>query len=305
MKSATLPRISVVIPYYEGARWLPASAASVLAQKDAPLELIVVDDGSSEPVGKVLRLPADPRLRFIRIDHLGKGAAVNRAIAEARGDLICVLDQDDTMAEGRLSRQLRVLDADPAAAAVYSDYERVTEKGELIDAFISRQASNREMLHAMAADTGLISMQTMLVRKSAVVRLGGFSEEYTLTGMDDGDFFVKLMASGYKLAYCPGVSARWTSHCGNYSKQAQFQETRLVFLRRLSELSIKYPMLLGEMRYFRHHAFYMRGIYFMEHGSPRRAIGEFLRALAERPFHINTCYLCFKSLAMGLFERPF
>jgi hypothetical protein len=114
-----------------------------------------------------------------------------------------------------------------------------------------------------------------------------------------------LLASGYKLAYSPGTAARWTSHDRNYSKQAQFQETRLVFLRRLSELSVKYPMLSGELRYFRHHAFYMRGIYFMEHGSPRRAAGEFLRALAERPSHINTYYLWLKALAVGFLRLKF
>ena len=137
------PRVSVIIPYYEGERWLPLSASSVLHQEGVHLELIVVDDGSISSAGIVVDSLHDGRVRLLMIDHSGKGAAVNRGIKEARGEIVCVLDQDDLMADGRLSRQITALDEHPEADVVYSDYERITECGERIDIFVSRQASNR------------------------------------------------------------------------------------------------------------------------------------------------------------------
>lgn len=226
--------ISVIIPYYDGARWLPLSARSVLLQSGVELELIIVDDGSSSPADT--EFLKDERVRLVRMEHAGKGAAINKGTALARGEVICVLDQDDIMAPGRLKRQMSELDADPQIDAVYSDYERVKENGERIDIFVSRQVSNPEMLHAMASSTGLISMQTMLIRKKTLQSLGGFSEDASLTGLDDGEFFVRLICSGANLRYSPGVAGQWVSHGLNYSKGPGFHKARLAFLARLETL---------------------------------------------------------------------
>jgi GT2 family glycosyltransferase len=210
-----------------------------------------------------------------------------------------VLDQDDLMAQGRLARQLAALDADPGADAVYSDYERVRADGTLIDRFVSRQASRRELLHAMAASTSPIAMQTMTIRKSSFTRFGGFSEDRSLTGLDDGEFFVRLAISGARLVYVPGVAGRWVSHSGNYSKGRQFHETRLRFLARLEALAAGSPMLLAELDNFRAHIHVMRGIYFLEQGLARRAVREFLETLRARPFWLNAYYLLIKSLFLS------
>lgn len=299
------PVISVIIPYYDGARWLPLSAASVLRQKDVRLELIVVDDGSvssGEPVAAEL---GDERVKFIRIAHTGKGAAVNLGIAQASGEFVCVLDQDDRMAAGRLAMQLEALAIHPEADAIYSDYERVTESDEPIDVFISRRASNREMLHAMASGTGLISMQTMVIRKKSLERLGGFSEDISLTGLEDGEFFARIIGSGANLHYAPGIAAQWVSHAANYSKGPEFQVARLKFLARLEALSAEYPLIRAELDHFRAHAYVMRGIYFLAHGEPGNAVSELKKALLARPFILNTYYLFLKAVILSRFKNVF
>lgn len=287
------PRVSIIIPYYEGKSWLPLSAASALGQSGVELELIIVDDGSASPAETAFL--KDERVRLIRIEHSGKGAAVNRGAASARGEIICVLDQDDLMAPGRLERQVKALDADPSAGTVYSDYERLTEAGECIDVFVSRQASPGEMLHAMACGTGLISMQTMAIRRKVFDELGGFSEFKDLTGLDDAEFFVRLIASGVKLLYVPGIAGQWVSHGGNYSKGAEFQDTRLVLLSRLEALCAGYPMILPEMKYFRAHAHGMRGIFFLEKGLYAKALDEFIAQVRAFPFGLNVYYLLAKA----------
>ncbi len=297
--------VSVIIPCYNGERWLPLSMRSVLSQKGAALEIIVVDDGSEVSAKAAVNAMSDERVRFIRIAHSGKGAAVNCGIKEARGEAVCVLDQDDLMLEGRLETQFKVLNAHPEADAVYSDYERVTENGERIDIFVSHQASNREMLHAMASSAGLISMQTMLIRKKSLELLGCFSGDSSLTGLDDGEFFARLLGSGAKLLYVPGIAGQWVSHGGNYSKGPEFQEARLSFLSRLDALGEEYPLIRGELDYFRAHAYLMRGIYFLQHRQPESAAGELRNAVRARPCMINAHYLFLKAMMLSLFKKAF
>src|SRR5574341_1734830 len=147
--------VSVIIPFYEGQQWLPRSLASVLAQEGAAFEVVVVDDGSDLPPDDRLPALADPRVHALRVPHGGKGAAVNAGARAARGGMICIFDQDDEMLPGRLAVQAAALRGNPSIDAVYSDYERRDERGELIDVFRGRQAGRQEMLHCLATSTGL------------------------------------------------------------------------------------------------------------------------------------------------------
>lgn len=296
------PRISVIIPYYKGEQWLPLSAAGVLRQKGVQLELIVVDDGSvpsAEPVVASLR---DERARYIRIGHSGKAAAVNKGISVARGDIICVFDQDDSMAEGRLESQLKALDAHPEADAVYSDYERVKENGERIDVRAGRQASNRELLYAMAAARGMVVTVATLVRKTAVDRLGGFSEDPELMGADDGEFFARLIASGTRFLYVPGIAGQWVSHGTNYSKTPGYLDAQLAFLNKLETLGGKYPLISGEMFHFRTTIYAMSGICFLERGFPERAVNCLAKAVCAYPLNFNAYYLLLKAAVLALMK---
>ena len=294
------PEISVIIPYYEGEKWLAKAVSSVLAQTGVELEIIVVDDGSKSRPDAMIASLNNPGIRLLAIGHAGKGAAINAGVRMSRSDCICVLDQDDVMLANRLDSQLKALHGNPAIDAVYSDYERRTESGELIDTFISRPADNAQLLHAMAAATGLFSMQTLTLRKKAFVELKGFSEDIRLTGLDDAEFFSRLLARGVRLGYVPGVFACWVSHSANYSKSREFYNTRLVLLDRLSELAALYPAIKKELPHFKHHAYYMRGLSRLEANDPRAALREFVCALKCDPCSPDLFYLIGKSFFLAL-----
>ncbi len=108
-------QVSVILPYYEGERWIGRSAASVLSQAAADFELIIVEDGSAIPDGAADGPLSNPRVRRFRIPHAGKGAALNFGAGQARADLLCFIDQDDIMMPGRLQRQVRAMRSDGAA----------------------------------------------------------------------------------------------------------------------------------------------------------------------------------------------
>ena len=288
-------QVSVILPYYEGERWIGRSAASVLSQAAVPFELIVVEDGSAIPDGAAGGLLSDVRVRRFRIPHAGKGAALNFGAGQARAGLLCFIDQDDIMLPGRLERQVRAMRSDAAADVVYSDYERVFDDGRLIDRFVSRQASGEECLRAMATDLALVTMQTIMIRGEVFRRVGGFSEDPALTGLDDAEFFARLFVSGVRLRYEPGAVQQWVRHDRNYSQSRPFQDARLALIGHLRDLAGRHPQIGEILGRFTHDVHYMRGLYFLEHDRRREALPEFLQAVRSYPLFPNTYYLLLKS----------
>jgi glycosyltransferase involved in cell wall biosynthesis len=292
------PKVSVILPFYEGCRWLRQTVESVRCQTEPDWELIIVDDGSSQGPGEALRGLDDARIRLTAIPHAGKGAALNQGVACARAETVCFIDQDDRMLPLRLSTQLGRLECEPEADGVYSDYERRHADGRLIDRVHSRQVTAREALHLMATGRSPVSMQTLVLRKSCIGRLGGFSEDRRLNGLDDLEFFTRLFLAEPVLVHVPEMVQAWVLHDRNYSSGPQFQDAREHCLRRLSELSLRHPALQEELKRFQAHTHTRLGIYFLETGAPARAVPAFSAALQADPFSLNTYYLLLKSIVL-------
>lgn len=297
------PEVSVILPFYDGSAWLPRAIESVRSQQGVRWELIVVDDGSRENPLPIIGARKDRRIRCLRIPHAGKGAALNCGLRHAAAPAVCFLDQDDIMLPGRLSRQMDALERDPALDGVYSDYERRRQDGRIIDRFIPRQVSPGEALHLTSLGRSPVTMQTLLLRKRCIEALGGFNQALELNGLEDVEFFVRLFLAQARLRYVPGAVQAWVRHGGNFSRSSAFQEARLHWLRRLGRLAGHHPGLRREARNFVFHARSMRGLYFLEQGRPREAVGEFLLAARARPLRPNNYYLLLKAVWGSLVPR--
>lgn len=289
------PEVSIILPYFEGQRWLRRAIQSVQVQGEVSWELIVVDDGSVNTAEAVINAADDSRIKYIYIDHSGKGGALNRGAREADSDIICFLDQDDIMLPRRLVTQLKAFQKSYAADGVYSDYERRHENGDLIDQVFSSPAGPRESIHRMAVGRSCVTMQTLMLKKSVYEKLEGFSNDPEMTGLDDLEFFVRLFLSRAHLVYEPGVVQCWVKHSHNFSNSAGFQDARLRWLQRLSELAQQHPVLNSELKHFRFHTYCMRGLHFLETGRAGFAVPEFQKALHFMPWSANTSYLLIKS----------
>lgn len=138
-------------------------------------------------------------------------------------------------------------------------------------------------------------MQTIMMKKSTFHEIGGFSNDIQLTGLDDAEFFVRLFASGAVLKYVPGLVQKWVLHGQNYSESAAFQQARLTFLKYLSNYAADNPFIRAELPYFQYHAFFMRGIFYLERGLADQAMLEYLKAVKVRPLNLNGYYLLLKS----------
>ena len=125
------PHVSVVLPTFDRADTLLRSVASVLDQTYRNLELIVVDDGSTDHSAALIGDVKDARLRYVKLTrNRGQAAARNVGISESRGDLIAFQDSDDTWQSDKLEQQVNVLAANPEIAGVYCDLLRIPRVGK-------------------------------------------------------------------------------------------------------------------------------------------------------------------------------
>ena len=160
--------ITVIIGAYNAERYLGEAIESVLAQTHPNVELIVVDDGSTDRTGEIAESYGEP-VRCIRQPNGGMAASRNRAIPEARGEYLAFLDADDRFPPDKLERQLAVLEAQPELDIVYG---HVTE-------FLSPDLDEaaRALLRAPEHDVPWPTPNLMLVRRESFLRVGLFSTD--------------------------------------------------------------------------------------------------------------------------------
>ena len=137
--------VSVIVPTYNRAYCLQSALDSVFVQSHANLEVVLVDDGSTDDTAALAeRIAArEPRLRYIHQSNSGVSAARNRGLREARGDYLALLDSDDTWMPWKLEAQLACLKALPEVGMIWSDMQAVDPEGQVVSA-----AFLRTMYHA-------------------------------------------------------------------------------------------------------------------------------------------------------------
>src|SRR3990167_8128796 len=121
------PRVSVVIPTYNYARYLPQAIDSVLGQTYPHIEVVVVDDGSTDESRDVLRAYGS-RIRWVQQERQGVSAARNRGVRESRGDLVAFLDADDRWLPTKLERQVARWCNEPELGLVHAGEEIIDER---------------------------------------------------------------------------------------------------------------------------------------------------------------------------------
>jgi glycosyltransferase involved in cell wall biosynthesis len=131
------PRVSIIVPAYNAAAYLPYAIDSVLAQTYQDWEIVIVDDGSTDNTRAVVdayRSRLRDRLQYIFQPNRGVSAARNHGIRAARGEFIALLDADDVWLPQRLELGVNALDADPAVGLVHSRVARIDTKGSVTGA---------------------------------------------------------------------------------------------------------------------------------------------------------------------------
>ena len=204
--------VAVVVPSWNGRRWLPGLFASLAAQTRPPDEVIVVDNGSADGSVEWLR-EADARLIELGSNH-GFSVAVNRGIAETRCDAVALVNTDVELAPEWLERALARL-ADPGVGSVATKMVLMREPGTVDDAGdvlrrdgVAEQRGHGKPDGARFSEPGEIwgaSAGAAVYRRSAVLGAGGFDERF-FAYLEDVDLALRLRLAGWRCAYEPVVA---------------------------------------------------------------------------------------------------
>jgi cellulose synthase/poly-beta-1,6-N-acetylglucosamine synthase-like glycosyltransferase len=180
----TDPAVSVVIPTYNAARFLADAIESALAQTVRDIEVIVVDDGSTDETAEVLARFGD-RIRGIRLAHAGVAAARNAGIEVSRAPFIAFLDADDVWAPEKLARQLPVLHADGDVGLVCSDFSIQSPNGATAP---SPFPTGRALVNGHVFDELLagcwVTTSTVVIRRRTLDAIGLFDPTLEVGGED-------------------------------------------------------------------------------------------------------------------------
>lgn len=197
--------VSVVIPAYNPrAGWLAEAVESALEQVPAPAEVIVVDDGSDEPVV----LPEHWPVHVVRQENTGVAGARNRGLASAKSEFVAFLDQDDVWYPGKLAAQLDRMAPEVGLCSTGSD---IIRDGERVPGSAGGPGvlDYGELLHS-----NRITASSVLVRREALVAAGGFPRGIRLA--DDWAAWLAI-ARGHRVEHVPEVLVGYRQHGSNAS----------------------------------------------------------------------------------------
>ena len=215
--------VSVMIGVYNAEPYLAEAVESVFAQSYRPLELIVVDDGSTDGSADVARSYGNA-LRYDYQENAGNGAARNRAVQHASGQLFAFLDADDRFVPDKLERQCAALEADPEIDVVFGHVRE----------FVSPEltAAQRESIRPPAPPGPWTAPNLMLVRREAFLEVGSFAE--TLKVGVTVDWYARALEAGLRSCMLPEVVLERRLHLTNNGLRESASRSQYLHVLRAS-----------------------------------------------------------------------
>ena len=178
-----MPKVTVLMPVYNGEKYLKEAIESVLAQTFGDFEFLIVDDRSSDDSRAIISLYKDKRLRFVENEkNVGQMATLNLGIKLSQGQYIARMDQDDTSLPARLAREGRILDTFDDIALVYSDSYIIDEYGRRRDRTFFEYVTPRRLnvFNDLIAENFIIG-NTVMMRKNVFDTIWFYNPSYRIS----------------------------------------------------------------------------------------------------------------------------
>jgi glycosyltransferase involved in cell wall biosynthesis len=204
------PLVSCVIPVFNGERHVGEAIDSVLGQNHRPLEVIVVDDGSTDATADVVQSRGDA-VRYVRQANAGPSSARNHGVQLARGALVAFLDADDRWLPGKLARQIAALTERPELDGCLTHGRLFWDGDGAIAAEESAWPSERRI------DTGGLIGSTLVMRRRVFDTVGVFDP--TLPHSGTAEWFTRAREQGAVMETIAEVLIERRMHAGNFSRQ--------------------------------------------------------------------------------------
>ncbi len=229
------PLVSIIIPCYNGEAYLQAAIESALAQSYRPVEILVVDDGSTDRSSAIAqKFP----VRYIWQENRGLTASRNRGIRESRGNYIVFLDADDLLKPEAIEAGLRVLAQHPECSITVGDHLFVAEDGSHL-ADSRKECLAKSHYEALLKSNFIEMISSVLFRRRVLEDVGGFDTRLRVA--EDYDLYLRI-ARDYPICCHPTVVAEYRMHQANASHNSELM------------LSMTLRVLRSQARYVRRDA---------------------------------------------------
>ena len=203
------PLVSVIIPVYNGGRFLRAALESVFAQTYRPIEVIVVDDGSVDDSGVIAQ--SFPEVNYIHQTNQGVAVARNNGIEAARGEFFAFLDQDDLWTNEKLQLQVDYFLSHPEVGYTLTQQKYFLEPGTTMPPWFRQELFD-------SVHTGWV-LGTLLVRRRTFEQIGKFATGYSAA--NDSDWFFRAKAAEIPMEVLPDLLLLKRIHEANDSGRAK------------------------------------------------------------------------------------
>lgn len=239
------PLVSVIIPSYDSARFVVAAVQSALAQTYSPVEIIVVDDGSTDDTRERLLSCVGP-VRYVYQSNGGPSKARNRGLQEARGELIAFLDADDQWMPEKLIKQWGCLRANPDAGLIHTDtYQLYEPTGQQVYVDHGKKRFSGRCYTELFWGNR-ITTSTVLVPRQCLDQVGPFDER--IRGAEDMDLWLRI-ARHHSLDYVNEPLVLYRNHALNSSRnQRMMLEVEYYVLAKALKADPSLTATLGQHR---------------------------------------------------------
>ncbi len=213
-----MPKISIIIPVYNGEKTIQETIQSVLKQTLSDFELIVVNDGSQDSTMEIVENLTDSRIKVLSYTNAGQATSRNRGFSHSIGEFIAFLDADDLWLPDKLDSQLKALQTNPEAGVAYSWTDYIDESGRFLRPGSHIDVSG-DVYNNLLVTNFLENGSNPLIRRQALAEVGGF--EGLFTPAEDWDMWLRL-AARYQFVCVPVTQVLYrvstNSNSSNVSK---------------------------------------------------------------------------------------
>lgn len=244
------PFVSIIIPIYNGSNYMREAIDSALAQTYKNIEIIVVNDGSTDSTEQIAKSYGD-KIRYYKKENGGVATALNLAIKKSKGEYISWLSHDDMYYSDKIEKQIKKLSKlnkkERINTIVYSNYALINEESEITSKQSFEKIHNKEKLNYPAYPIlkGLIHGCTLLIPRKCFNEVGFFDEKLKIT--QDYDLWFKMFPK-YKLLFMPNlfVKSRWHREQGSKKIDKSTEEVDELWIRMIEGLSDEEKIEISE-----------------------------------------------------------
>ena len=231
--------VSVIIPYYNGSKYIERSVQSVLDQTVKPNELLVIDDGSIQEESDFLNIIAKKMgFAVLRKENGGQGSARNFGVAHTKSKFICFLDQDDFFLPNHIKQLMDAVEwQDPKFGWVYGDLCEADEEGNIVQTNVvvrsTKDSHPKTSILTMLRYDMYVLPSASLISRRAFEDVGGFDPQFT--GYEDDDFFLRLFRKGWTNYYLPKAVTVWCINNNSTSFSIKMSRSRLRYVKKICD----------------------------------------------------------------------